>query len=93
MTLGLEWTGQETFVSQPLKEWKVDGEIAGLTRNAGPLTFLTLDGAGHMVRNVLRMCSTKTHALVRRSRSISQSSLWRWSSAGWLAISSSVAYV
>lgn len=49
MTLGLEWTGQETFVSQPLKEWKVDGEIAGLTRNAGPLTFLTLDGAGHMV--------------------------------------------
>ncbi|KZT09098.1 alpha/beta-hydrolase [Laetiporus sulphureus 93-53] len=49
MALALEWTGQEAFVSQPLREWKIDGAVAGLTRSSGPFTFLTLDGAGHMV--------------------------------------------
>lgn len=49
MTLALEWTGQEEFTSQPLREWMVDGAVAGLTRSAGPFTFVTLDGAGHMV--------------------------------------------
>ncbi|PCH38417.1 serine carboxypeptidase [Wolfiporia cocos MD-104 SS10] len=49
MTLGLEWTGQDGFVAEPLREWEVDGEVAGLTRSAGPLTFATLYGAGHMV--------------------------------------------
>ncbi|KAI0077822.1 serine carboxypeptidase [Panus rudis PR-1116 ss-1] len=49
MTLGLEWTHQETFNSQPLREWKVNGTVAGVTRSAGPLTFVTIHGAGHMV--------------------------------------------
>ncbi|OCH89475.1 serine carboxypeptidase [Obba rivulosa] len=49
MTLGLEWTGQAAFVAQPLREWEVNGTAAGLTRSAGPFTFATIFGAGHMV--------------------------------------------
>ncbi|KAF9220866.1 serine carboxypeptidase [Gyrodon lividus] len=48
-TLRMPWTGQEAFVSQPLREWEVDGHVAGKTRSAGGLTFATIDGAGHMV--------------------------------------------
>ena len=50
MTLSLEWAGQNEFKTQPLREWKVEGEVAGVTRSAGPLTFVTVNGAGHMVR-------------------------------------------
>ena len=50
MTLGLEWSSQRAFRSQPLREWKVEGEVAGKTRSAGGLTFATIDAAGHMVR-------------------------------------------
>jgi len=49
MTLALDWTGKERFSSQPLTPWEVDGKVAGLTRSAGPLTFVTIEGAGHMV--------------------------------------------
>ena len=55
MTLKLEWTQQETFASQPLREWFVDGEVAGKTRRAGPLTYATIKDAGHLVRQ-LRVC-------------------------------------
>ena len=51
----LEWTGQEFFVSQPLREWFIDGKPAGLTRGYGPLQFATLFGAGHMVCNHCRI--------------------------------------
>ncbi|PBK90881.1 peptidase S10, serine carboxypeptidase [Armillaria gallica] len=46
-TLALEWSGQKEFVSEELKEWRVDGKVAGKTRNAKGLTFATVDGAGH----------------------------------------------
>ncbi|KAJ3521507.1 hypothetical protein NM688_g9008 [Phlebia brevispora] len=49
MTLALEWTGQEAFAAEPLRDWTVDGQTAGLTRSAGPFTFATIYGAGHMV--------------------------------------------
>ena len=29
--------------------WEVEGEAAGTVTTAGPLTFLTVDAAGHMV--------------------------------------------
>jgi carboxypeptidase C (cathepsin A) len=48
-TLGLEWSGQELFRSQNLKEWKVDDKVVGETRSARGLTFATVEGAGHMV--------------------------------------------
>ncbi|EKM51687.1 uncharacterized protein PHACADRAFT_212318 [Phanerochaete carnosa HHB-10118-sp] len=49
MSLALEWTGQAAFSSQPLREWHVDGHVAGLTRSAGNFAFATINGAGHMV--------------------------------------------
>ncbi|KAH0831837.1 serine carboxypeptidase [Lanmaoa asiatica] len=48
-TLKMPWSGQEAFVSQPLREWQVDGQVVGKTRSANGLTFATVDGAGHMV--------------------------------------------
>ena len=53
MTLNLEWTGKDAFGSQPLRDWKVGGKTVGVTRSAGPLTFVTIQGAGHMVRTPL----------------------------------------
>ncbi|KAI0086932.1 serine carboxypeptidase [Irpex rosettiformis] len=49
MLLNLDWTGADAFKASELKEWKVDGEVVGLTRSAGKLTFATIDGAGHLV--------------------------------------------
>ncbi|EMD36609.1 hypothetical protein CERSUDRAFT_84791 [Gelatoporia subvermispora B] len=48
MTLAVEWTGQDTFVKQPLREWHANGTPAGLTRSSGPFTFATIYGAGHL---------------------------------------------
>lgn len=48
-TLALEWSGQAAFRSENLREWKVDGKVAGETRSARGLTFVTIEGAGHMV--------------------------------------------
>lgn len=50
MTLQLEWTGQDAFTAEPLRDWKVGDHVAGKVRSAGALTFATIDGAGHMVR-------------------------------------------
>lgn len=52
MSRELEWTGQTAFAEQPLREWAVDGEVAGITRGAKGFTFATIDGAGHMVRSI-----------------------------------------
>ncbi|GJE99865.1 serine carboxypeptidase [Phanerochaete sordida] len=49
MSRDLEWTGQTAFAGEPLREWKVDGKVAGITRATQGFTFATVDGAGHMV--------------------------------------------
>ena len=51
MLLNMDWTGSDAFKASELREWKVDDQVAGLTRSAGKLTFATVDGAGHMVRH------------------------------------------
>ncbi|KAI8973142.1 serine carboxypeptidase [Trametes punicea] len=48
MTLALEWTGQSQYRDEPLRPWLLDGDIAGLTRSSGGLTFATIAGAGHL---------------------------------------------
>ncbi|KAK2459316.1 hypothetical protein APHAL10511_008671 [Amanita phalloides] len=48
-TLALEWTGKNEFIKKELRAWSVDGKKAGSVRSAGPFTFATIDGAGHMV--------------------------------------------
>ena len=50
MLQNLEWTGKDAFEAAESREWKVDGRVVGLTRNSGKLTFVTIEGAGHMVR-------------------------------------------
>ncbi|KAH8081981.1 alpha/beta-hydrolase [Cristinia sonorae] len=58
MTLDLEWSGQNAFVAAPLREWKVGGEHAGVTRSFGGLTYVTIAGAGHMVSHFSIMTLT-----------------------------------
>ncbi|OSC96476.1 serine carboxypeptidase [Trametes coccinea BRFM310] len=48
MTLSLEWTKQGLYRDRPLRPWLVDGDIAGMTRSGGGLTFATIAGAGHL---------------------------------------------
>ncbi|EMD33575.1 hypothetical protein CERSUDRAFT_159731 [Gelatoporia subvermispora B] len=48
MTLNLEWTSRGSFAAQPLPGWTIDGASVGFTRSAGPLTFATIFGAGHL---------------------------------------------
>ena len=50
-TLALDWSGKAEFSSQELREWSVNGAVAGKTRSANGFTFATIDGAGHMVRH------------------------------------------
>jgi len=49
MALDLEWTGQSQYAALPLRKWEVSGEVAGVARSHGPLTFATIAEAGHMV--------------------------------------------
>lgn len=49
MTLALEWTGRDAFISQPLKEWTVNGHVVGMERGANGLEFATVNHAGHLV--------------------------------------------
>ncbi|KDQ13471.1 hypothetical protein BOTBODRAFT_146116 [Botryobasidium botryosum FD-172 SS1] len=48
-TSALEWSGHDAFNAESLREWKVDGRVAGMTKSANGLTFATVLGAGHMV--------------------------------------------
>ncbi|XP_010541311.1 PREDICTED: serine carboxypeptidase-like 48 [Tarenaya hassleriana] len=45
----MEWSGQRDFVSASTIPFLVDGTQAGLMKNHGPLTFLKVHDAGHMV--------------------------------------------
>ncbi len=56
MDTALEWSGQKDFVSESLREWRVDGEISGKTRSVNGLTFATIDGAGHFVGRDFKKC-------------------------------------
>lgn len=48
-TLDMEWSGQEAFRNETLKEWSVDGKAAGKFRKHGNLAFATIFGTGHLV--------------------------------------------
>ena len=48
-TLDLPWSGQEGFIDVPLREWHVDGGVAGKTRSFKNFAFATIRGAGHLV--------------------------------------------
>lgn len=48
-TLDMEWSGQEAFRNETLKEWSMDGKAAGKFRKHGNLAFATIFGTGHLV--------------------------------------------
>jgi carboxypeptidase C (cathepsin A) len=79
-TTELEWSGREEFAKQPLKDWSVDGKTpAGSTRSAKGLTFLTIEGAGHLVsRSLILLRWREISTLLYRCLMISQRSRWRW---------------
>ena len=41
------------YKSQSFRDWSVDGHKAGEVKTAGPLTFATVRGAGHMISLIL----------------------------------------
>ncbi|POO01143.1 Serine carboxypeptidase-like [Trema orientale] len=45
----MEWSGQKNFASSSTVPFVVDGAEAGLLKGHGPLTFLRVHNAGHMV--------------------------------------------
>lgn len=45
----MEWSGQKDFAAAATKPFVVDGAEAGLLKGHGPLTFLRVHDAGHMV--------------------------------------------
>ncbi|WJX27930.1 hypothetical protein P8452_16703 [Trifolium repens] len=45
----MEWSGQKEFVASPEVPFTVDDSEAGLLKNYGPLSFLKVHDAGHMV--------------------------------------------
>ena len=40
---------QDAFRSAETMDWTVDGAVAGQVKTGGGLTFLAVEGAGHMV--------------------------------------------
>ncbi|XP_006657694.1 serine carboxypeptidase-like [Oryza brachyantha] len=45
----MEWSGKEAFASSSEKSFTVDGKEAGVLKSYGPLSFLKVHDAGHMV--------------------------------------------
>lgn len=45
----MEWNGQQDFVTLPEIPFEVDGSEAGILKSYGPLSFLKVHDAGHMV--------------------------------------------
>ena len=52
-TLEMPWSGQDGYVAEPLRDWEVDGKVAGRVRTYKNFSFATIKGAGHMVRTFL----------------------------------------
>mmetsp|Transcript_15772 Transcript_15772/g.20195 ORF Transcript_15772/g.20195 Transcript_15772/m.20195 type:complete len:385 (-) Transcript_15772:195-1349(-) len=48
-TRELNWKFKEEFNAANVKEWKVDGAVAGTIQSAKGFTFLRVNNAGHMV--------------------------------------------
>lgn len=45
----MPWSGKSAFNNAPISNWTVGGQVAGTVRTADGLTFVTVNGAGHMV--------------------------------------------
>ena len=45
----LEWVGKQRYNEARWRSWTVNGKEAGRTKSAGPLTFASIYGAGHLI--------------------------------------------
>lgn len=54
--LGLNWSGSEAMKNSEIREWE-----GGRVRSFGGLTFATVEGAGHMVRQVVNSKLKQSH--------------------------------
>ncbi|KAF8700781.1 hypothetical protein HU200_034138 [Digitaria exilis] len=73
----MEWSGKEAYVSSSEKPFTVDGKEAGLLKSHGPLSFLKVHDAGHMVpmdqpKAALEMLKRWTSGTLSDPPSISQ---------------------
>jgi carboxypeptidase C (cathepsin A) len=50
MVQSFEWSGATEFKEAKMRDWTVEGKVAGQTKSVGKLTFATIYGAGHLVR-------------------------------------------
>jgi hypothetical protein len=83
----MDWSGKEEFGSVEKREWFVDGERAGMTRSAMGFSFVTIDGAGHMVCFSFVFFFEDhfdlTIEFAFRFLMINRSKHWLWYSDGW----------
>ncbi|XP_027363665.1 serine carboxypeptidase-like [Abrus precatorius] len=69
----MEWSGQKEFVASPEVPFVVNGSEAGLLKSYGPLSFLKVHDAGHMVpmdqpKAALEMLKKWTQGTLAESR-------------------------
>lgn len=53
MVQALDWSGGDRFAILKLRDWMVNGHVAGEVKSYGRLTFATVRGAGHLVSQIL----------------------------------------
>ena len=61
----LPWYGKGQWAATTEQEWMVDGESAGTAKAVGPLSFVKVDAAGHMVGTLAAavLCSERGRPL------------------------------
>jgi len=88
MASSIEWSGAERFRATPLEELMIGGVDNGAIKSSGGLTWIQIEGAGHMVpiNNpaaaffAISTLTRKTGDRVGRAESRSLSPIARWSS-------------
>ncbi|XP_078178376.1 serine carboxypeptidase-like [Carex rostrata] len=68
----MEWSGQKDFMLAPNQSFIVDGKEAGVLKSHGPLSFLKVHNAGHMVpmdqpKAALQMLKSWTQGILASS--------------------------
>ena len=59
----LPWFGKGQWAAAEDQEWMFDGKTAGTVKSVGPLSFVKVDKAGHMVGFCRRCLHTLVHCL------------------------------
>ena len=71
----LPWYGKGQWAAAEEQEWMVDGKTAGTAKSVGPLSFVKVDKAGHMVCFCTAACTLWFIARIAASALATVSSL------------------